>query len=115
MEQLNKVELTGTVGSVNSRKIGDKVSLHFSVATNVMCKNAEGESVCETTWHNVRYFAERKDPLSSKVSKGAYVHILGRLRNYRYTGVDGTDRTGTEILASSVQVLEETRLTPQKL
>ena len=106
MEQLNKVELTGTVGSVNSQNIGDKIALHFSVATNVMCKSAEGESVCETTWHNVRYFTERKNPLSLKVSKGDYLHVLGRLRNYRYTGVDGSDRTGTEILASSVQVLE---------
>lgn len=113
MEQLNKVELTGTVGSVSVQNIGDRAAVHFSMATNVVYRNNGGEAVCETTWHNVRYFTEKKD--SHTISKGSFVHVKGRLRNYRYTGADGADRTGTEVIASSVQVLEETRWEPQKV
>mgnify|MGYP002626352369 CR=1 FL=1 len=115
MEQLNKVELTGSVGSVRVQNIGDKVSVHFSLVTNVIYRNPEGEAVCETTWHNVRKLTEKDDPLILKLSKGANAHVLGRLKNYRYTGIDGSDRTGTEVVASSVRVIEDADAKPQDL
>ena len=115
MEQLNKVELIGTVGSVSIQNIGVKPMIRFSMATNLMYKNADGESVCETMWHNVVFFPGAESVNSSKLAKGSPVKVTGRLRNCRVTGVDGSDRTVTEVVAGSVQILEETRINPQNI
>ena len=116
MEQLNKVELVGTVGSVNLQKLNDEKSFHFSVATTVTYgTTCSGTTVCETTWHSVRFFPDEDDRDYSNLSKGAHVKVLGRLRNCRYTSADGSDRFVTEVVASSVEVLDDTNLQPQSL
>ena len=116
MEQLNKVELVGTVGSVHLQKLNDEKSFHFSVATTVTYgTTGAGTTVCETTWHSVRFFPDEDDRDYSNLSKGAHVKVLGRLRNCRYTSADGSDRFVTEVVASSVEVLDDTNLLPQNL
>ena len=116
MEQLNKVELVGTVGSVHLQKLNDEKSFPFSVATTVTYgTTGAGTSVCETTWHSVRFFTGKDCRDFSNLSKGARVKVLGRLRNYRYTSADGSDRFVTEVVASSVEVIDDTNLPPQNL
>ena len=51
MEQLNRVELRGTVGSVYIKDFGTTRCVNFSVATNYCFKDREGCPVIETTWH----------------------------------------------------------------
>ena len=116
MEQLNKVELVGTVCSVHLQKLNDEKSYHFSVATTVTYgTTGAGTTVCETTWHCVRFFPDEDDRDYSNLSKGARVKVLGRLRNCRYTSADGSDRFVTEVVASSVEVLDDADLLPQNL
>ena len=53
MEQLNRVELRGTVGCVYVEDFGNTRCVNFSVATNYYFKDREGCPVIETTWHGV--------------------------------------------------------------
>lgn len=106
MEQLNKVELRGVVGSVRIQNIGDTQMARFSVATNYCYKNNSGEAVIETTWHQVTAFKNDKMPDFSSLTKGANVEVKGRIRNSRYTDSNGEERTMTEIIASEVKVLD---------
>ena len=51
----NKVQLIGNLGNapeVRSTEAGKKL-VRFSVATNEQYKNAKGERVTETQWHNL--------------------------------------------------------------
>lgn len=43
----------------------------------------------------------------SKVEKGDKVHILGRLRNQKFIGNDGVERTAYDVLASKLEILDE--------
>ena len=54
MEQLNKVELIGTVGSVYVKEFGTTKVANFSVATNYCYKSSQGEPVIETTCYSNR-------------------------------------------------------------
>ena len=36
-----------------------------------------------------------------------YADVLGRIRYQNYTGVDGIDRIGTDILASQIKVIDD--------
>ena len=53
MEQLNRVELRGVVGSVRLQKIGNTQVANFTVATSLAYKDRSGSPIIETTWHNV--------------------------------------------------------------
>lgn len=54
MEQLNKVELIGIVGSVYVKDFGNMRRVFFSVATNYCFKDREGCPVIETTCYSNR-------------------------------------------------------------
>ena len=51
----NKVQLIGTVGNAPEIKTvnNDKKYARFSMATNEVYKNNNGEKVDETQWHNL--------------------------------------------------------------
>ena len=54
MEQLNRVELRGTVGSVYVKDFGNTKVANFSLATNYVFKDRDGCPVIETTCYNNR-------------------------------------------------------------
>ena len=53
MEQLNRIEIKGYVGSVRTTIIGGKAMTRLSVATSCAYKSNDGSVIIETTWHNV--------------------------------------------------------------
>ena len=105
MEQLNRVELRGTVGSIYIKDFGTTRCVNFSVATNYCFKDREGYPVIETTWHRVLAWENRDTADAFKMKKGDSVHVLGRLRIQRYTGADGTEREAIEIIASKAELV----------
>ena len=105
MEQLNRVELRGTVGNIYIKDFGTTKCVNFSVATNYCFKDREGYPVIETTWHRVLAWESRDTADAFKMKKGDSVHVLGRLRIQRYTGADGVERQAVEIIAKSVTVI----------
>ena len=103
-QDINKVELCGKVGAVRINEIqGTKVA-NFSLVTE-QHTNSLGIQVCEFTWHNIVVW-ESDDTSFDKLEKDVRVHVTGRLRNSRYTGVDGSERIFTEIVAASIKKID---------
>ena len=113
MEQLNRIEIRGNVGSVNILKVGNTRVAHFSVATNFAYKDRNGEPVIETTWHNVTAWEGNKGiPSFDIICKGFPIYVTGRLRNQKYIAGDGSDRTSWDIIANTIEPVEN-NVSPQ--
>lgn len=106
MEQLNKIEIRGNVGSVKVQAVGERRVMKLTVATDYVYKGRDGEPVIETTWHSVTAWEGKNMPDFDKFAKGAKVHVTGRLRSQRYIGNDGVERTAYEIQAHKVALIE---------
>lgn len=100
MEYINRIELQGEVGTVRLCKAAGTHVVNFSLATNT-------NPLCETTWHNVVAWDGKDVCKLSSIVKGAKVHVVGRIRNTRYTAADGTERVFTEVVASEVSLINE--------
>lgn len=110
MEQLNRIELKGNVGSirVNDGTHGKKVA-RINIATNYLYKDGEGNPQVETTWHSI--YAEEGNGITAEaltgIGRGYLVHVAGRLRDLRHLGPDGTERQAFEVVADKVEVLDD--------
>ena len=105
MEQINKIELRGIVGSVRLQHINDKEMAKFTVVTNRAYKNKEGAPVIETQWHNVTAFEGQNVQDLDKIVKGCAVPLTGRLQVQRYNGIDGRERTAVDVICSRLTLL----------
>ena len=103
IEQLNRIEVRGNVGTVNILKVGQRRVAHFSVATDFIYKGRNGDAVIETTWHNVTAWEGKNIPNLDFIKKGSPMKVCGRMRSQKYTGSDGIERISYEIVASSVE------------
>ena len=103
----NKVQLIGNVGNepeilhLESGKILDK----FSVATNESYKNANGEKITDTQWHNVVAWGKTAELVENYVPKGKEVGIEGKLTSRSYEDKEGVKRYVTEIVCSELLLL----------
>lgn len=103
MEQLNKVELIGVVGSVRTQTIDGLQQARIMLATNYAYKNKEGELVIETTWHNITAWEGRNMPDFSEIQKGTNLKVIGRLRYERYTTPEGHEVAHTDVMAHKIE------------
>ena len=108
MEQLNRVELRGIVGNVRIQTYDENKVARIGLATNFAYKDREGTAVIDTSWHNVIAWEGRNIQGLEKIEKGTKLHVLGRIRYQKFTGVDGVERVGTDILASEVEIIDDT-------
>ena len=53
MEQLNKIEIRGIIGSVHVKDFTNAKVANISVATNYTYNAKDGGIIVETTWHSV--------------------------------------------------------------
>jgi single-strand DNA-binding protein len=79
----------------------------FSIATNEVYKNAKGEKVVETQWHNLVAWGKVAEIAEKFLEKGREVAIEGKLVNRNYTDKEGTKRYITEILVNELLLLGE--------
>jgi single-strand DNA-binding protein len=107
MEQLNKIELRGVVGSVRLQTYEDSRMARINLATNYAYKDREGTAVIDTTWHNVVAWEGRNIQGLERINKGTKLYVCGRLRYQKYTGVDGVDRIATDVLANRLAIIED--------
>lgn len=107
MEQLNRIEIRGYVGSVARYNGGEKPMIRLTVATSVAFKDRSGAAVIETTWHNLIAWEGRNVQNLDRIEKGSRVYAVGRLRSQKYTGMDGVDRVSYEIQASKLDLLPD--------
>jgi single-strand DNA-binding protein len=95
----NKVQLIGNLGGapeVKTTESGKKLA-RFSVATNESYRNAKGEKVTETTWHNLVAWGKVAEIAEKYLNKGKEVAIEGKLINRSYTDKDGNKKYITEV------------------
>lgn len=107
MEQLNRIELRGSVGFIRQQVVNGRMVVHLSVATNYVYKDRNGDPVIETTWHNVSAWEGKGCPNLGKIEKGCKVYVQGRLRGQRYTDSEGIERYAFEVVAYQLNLLED--------
>lgn len=111
MEQLNRVEIRGTVGSVRIDELSEHRNVHFTVATNYVYKGIDGNVLLETTWHNVLAREKEEEDYLKRLSKGIKVYVLGRIINDKWQDCNGEEHYQATIIAKRVQILEDNNLT----
>lgn len=103
----NKVQLIGNLGNapeVRNTETGKKL-VRFSVATNEQYKNAKGERVTETQWHNLIAWGKVADIAEKFLMKGTEVAIEGKLVNRNYMDKEGNKKYITEIQVTELLML----------
>lgn len=103
----NKVQLIGNLGNapeVRNTEAGKKL-VRFSVATNEQYKNAKGERVTETQWHNLIAWGKVADIAEKFLVKGTEVAIEGKLINRNYMDKEGNKKYITEIQVTELLLL----------
>lgn len=103
----NKVQLIGNLGQdPDIKSFGeDKKVAHLSVATNENYRNAKGEKVTETQWHNVVAWGKLAEIAEKYLVKGTEVVIEGKLINRNYTDKEGVKKYITEVQANELLIL----------
>ncbi|GAA3559160.1 single-stranded DNA-binding protein [Snuella lapsa] len=103
----NKVQLIGNLG--NDPEIinleSGKMLAKFTIATNEHYKNAKGEKITETQWHNIVAWGKTAEIIEKYVSKGKEVAIEGKLTSRRYDDKNGDKRYITEIVCNELLML----------
>jgi single-strand DNA-binding protein len=103
----NKVQLIGNLGNapeVRNTESGKKL-VRFSVATNEQYKNAKGERVTETQWHNLIAWGKVAEIAEKYLVKGTEVAIEGKLVNRNYMDKEGNKKYITEIQVNELLML----------
>jgi single-strand DNA-binding protein len=103
----NKVQLIGNLGGkpeVKMTESGKKMA-RFSVATNEAYRNAKGEKVVETQWHNLIAWGKVAEIVEKYLGKGSEVAVEGKLVNRSYTDKHGIKKYITEVQVSEVLML----------
>jgi single-strand DNA-binding protein len=75
----------------------------FSVATNRVWKDKEGNKQESTDYHNVVVFGRQAENAAKYLTKGASVLVEGRMQTRTWDGQDGKKNYRTEIIADTVQ------------
>ena len=103
----NKVQLIGHVGNKPEIRTfdGGKKLVRLSVATNETYRNAKGEKVTETQWHNLVAFGKVADIAEKFLDKGTEVALEGKLVNRNYLDKEGVKKYVTEIHISELLLL----------
>lgn len=101
----NSVQLIGHLGKdpeVKSLTNGKRVS--FTLATNDSYKNAKGEKVADTQWHNIVIWGKLGGVAEKYLKKGSEVMVEGRLVHREYEK-DGEKRYFTEISVNDMMMV----------
>jgi len=104
---VNRVQLIGLLGKDPEVKKLDngRQMAKFSLATNETYKNAQGEKVTDTTWHNLIAWGKTADIIEKYVRKGDKICVEGKLVNRNYEDKDGKKHYVTEIEAREILML----------
>lgn len=105
----NKVQLIGRLGAKAEFKSldGGKAMAKFSLATKEIYRNAKGEKVDETTWHQLVAWGRTAEIINRYTDKGSEIAVEGRIVSRSFTGKDGVKKYVTEIQVKEVLLMGE--------
>lgn len=103
----NKVQLIGKLGRDPEFKKteGGATLAKISLATKDIYKNARGEKVIETQWHNCIAWGAIAESIQVFLKKGNEIAIQGRLTHSSYKDKNGNKRLFTEVLVNEFMLL----------
>jgi len=103
----NKVQLIGNLGKDPEVKQLDsgKTLAKMSLATSENYKNADGEKVTDTQWHNLVAWGKTAQIAEQYLKKGNKIAIEGKLINRSYEDKEGIKRYVTEVLVNEILML----------
>ena len=87
----NRVQLIGNLGNdpeIVNLDGGSKLA-KFSIATSESYKNAQGEKVEETQWHNIVAWGKTAEIVENYLAKGKQVAVDGKLVHRSYETKEG--------------------------
>ncbi|CAN5557586.1 single-stranded DNA-binding protein [soil metagenome] len=100
----NKVQLIGHLGAkpeVRDLESGKKMA-RFRMATSENYRNAKGEKVTDTQWHQLVAWGKIAEIAEKYTDKGSEIVIEGKLINRSYVDKDGINRYITEVQVSDL-------------
>ena len=103
----NKVQLLGNLGNdpeIITLESGKKLA-KFSIATNETYRNAKGEKVTDTQWHNVIAWNKTAEIIEKYIQKGNEVMVEGKLTSRSYETKEGEKRYVTEVVCNELLML----------
>lgn len=103
----NKVQLIGNLGNnpeIITLDSGKKLA-KFSIATNDNYRNAKGEKVTDTQWHNVIAWNKTAEIIEKYVVKGNEIAIEGKLTSRSYEDKNGDKKYITEVVCNELLML----------
>ncbi len=104
---VNKVILVGNLGrDVEVRHTpGGATVAKFSIATNEVWKDKNGQRQEHTEWHNIVAWGKLADFCGQYLTKGRQVYVEGTLRTRTYDDEKGNRRYFTEVRSAVIQLL----------
>lgn len=103
----NKVQLIGNIGNapeIITLESGKKLA-KFSIATNESYKNAQGEKITDTQWHNCVAWNKTAEIIEKFVEKGKEIALEGKLTSRSYEDVNGVKKYITEVVVNEMLLL----------
>ena len=83
----------------------DKKLAKFSIATNDSYKNASGEKITDTQWHNVIAWNKTAEIVEKYLTKGNEIAVEGKLTSRSYENKEGVKKYITEIVVNELLML----------
>ncbi|SDL65065.1 single-strand DNA-binding protein [Catalinimonas alkaloidigena] len=120
----NRVMLIGKLGAdpeikqLNSSPgAAPRTLAKFSLATDEVYRNAQGEKVTETQWHSITAWGRLAEIAAQYLTKGREVAVEGKIVYRSYEDAQGNRRFSTEIVINDLLMLgqkpkAETELDP---
>lgn len=105
----NKVQLIGNLGAnpeVKTMESGKKLA-KFSMATSESYRNAQGEKITETQWHQIVAWGKVAEIAEKYLAKGSEVAVEGKLVSRSYTDKEGVKKYITEVQINELLMLGE--------
>ena len=103
----NKVQLIGNLGNdpeIIALESGRKLA-KFSLATNEIYKDVNGEKQTKTDWHNIVAWGKTAEIIEKYVTKGKEVAVEGKLTTRNYETKEGEKRYITEVVCNELLML----------
>ena len=103
----NRVQLIGNLGNnpeIITLESGKKLA-KFAIATNETYKNANGEKITDTQWHNIVAWNKTAEIIEKYLEKGKEVMIEGKLTSRSFEDKEGNKRYVTEVVCNELLML----------
>lgn len=113
----NQVTLIGNLGQDPEvfKFDNGKKKIKFSLATHEVYRNAEGEKVTSTQWHNIIAWGKISEIMGDLLKKGKQIAVMGRLNYRSYEDKEGKQRYVTEIVVEDFALMSPAEKTQADL